>query len=242
MSFLLQVMNTGDSTTTATNNVVNTTTATATPETVEASMNVLDLAVKGGWTMIPTGIMSLIAVYLIIERLIAISKARREDANFMNNIKDFIHNGKIDAAVALCRSTQTPISRMLEKGIGRIGHSLEDINRAVENRAKLELYGLERNLSILATIAGAAPLMGLIGTVTGMVRTFFGIASSGRGVEIATLAGGVYEAMIATVAGLIVGIIAYIGYNLLVSRVEKVVYKMELRSVEFIEILQSPVK
>ena len=236
MSFLLQVMNTGDSTTT-------TNTANTVPvETTDATLNVLDLAIKGGWTMIPIGIMSLIAVYMIIERLVAIGKARREDANFMNNIKDFIHNGKIDAAIALCRSTQTPIARMLEKGIGRIGHSLADISLAIENRAKLEVYGLEKNLSILATIAGAAPLMGLIGTVTGMVQTFFGIASSGKGVEIAVLAGGVYQAMVATVGGLIVGIIAYIGYNLLVSRVEKVVYKMELRSVEFIEILQTPVK
>jgi biopolymer transport protein ExbB len=241
MSFLLQVMNTGDSTAT-TNTVVNTTTATVTPEKVDASLNVLDLAVKGGWTMIPIGIMSLVAIYIIIERLVAVGKARREDQNFMNNIKDFIHSGKIDAAVALCRSTHTPIARMLEKGVGRIGHSLADISLAVENRAKLEVYGLEKNLSILATIAGAAPLMGLIGTVTGMVQTFFGIASSGQGVKIDVLAGGVYQAMVATVGGLIVGIIAYIGYNLLVSRVEKVVYKMELRSVEFIEILQTPVK
>jgi biopolymer transport protein ExbB len=212
------------------------------PPTVEKTMNIMDLAVKGGWTMIPIGIMSLIAVYIIIERLIAISKAKKEDSNFMNNIKDFIHGGKIDAAISLCRATHTPIARMLEKGIMRIGNSLEDINIAVENRAKLEVYGLEKNLSILATIAGAAPLMGLIGTVTGMVETFFGIANSGKGVEIAVLAGGVYQAMVATVGGLIVGIIAYIGYNLLVSRVEKVVYKMELRSVEFVEILQQPVK
>lgn len=239
MGILLQITTPGDSTV---KTVVDTIAKTEPAPTVEKTMNILDLAMKGGWTMIPIGIMSLIAIYLIIERLIAIGKARREDANFMNNIKDFIINGKIDAAISLCRATNTPIARMLEKGIGRIGHPLEDINRAVENRAKLELYGLERNLSILATLAGAAPLMGLIGTVTGMVQTFFGIASSGKGVEIAVLAGGVYEAMVATVGGLIVGIIAYIGYNLLVSRVEKVVYKMELRSVEFIEILQTPVK
>jgi biopolymer transport protein ExbB len=240
MGILLQIV-TGDSTTATTTAVVDTV-AKIPPPTVEKTMNIMDLAVKGGWTMIPIGIMSLIAVYIIIERLIAISKAKKEDSNFMNNIKDFIHGGKIDAAISLCRATHTPISRMLEKGIMRIGNSLEDINIAVENRAKLEVYGLEKNLSILATIAGAAPLMGLIGTVTGMVETFFGIANSGKGVEIAVLAGGVYQAMVATVGGLIVGIIAYIGYNLLVSRVEKVVYKMELRSVEFVEILQQPVK
>jgi biopolymer transport protein ExbB len=240
MGILLQIV-TGDSTTATTTAVVDTV-AKIPPPTVEKTMNIMDLAVKGGWTMIPIGIMSLIAVYIIIERLIAISKAKKEDSNFMNNIKDFIHGGKIDAAISLCRATHTPIARMLEKGIMRIGNSLEDINIAVENRAKLEVYGLEKNLSILATIAGAAPLMGLIGTVTGMVETFFGIANSGKGVEIAVLAGGVYQAMVATVGGLIVGIIAYIGYNLLVSRVEKVVYKMELRSVEFVEILQQPVK
>lgn len=239
MGILFQITTTGDSTV---KTVVDTIAKTEPAPTVEKTMNILELAMKGGWTMIPIGIMSLIAIYLIIERLIAIGKARREDVNFMNNIKDFIINGKIDAAISLCKATNTPIARMLEKGIGRIGHPLEDINRAVENRAKLELYGLERNLSILATLAGAAPLMGLIGTVTGMVQTFFGIASSGKGVEIAVLAGGVYEAMVATVGGLVVGVIAYIGYNLLVSRVEKVVYKMELRSVEFIEILQTPVK
>ena len=218
MGILLQIV-TGDSTTATTAAVVDTV-AKIPPPTVEKTMNIMDLAVKGGWTMIPIGIMSLIAVYIIIERLIAISKAKKEDSNFMNNIKDFIHGGKIDAAISLCRATHTPIARMLEKGIMRIGNSLEDINIAVENRAKLEVYGLEKNLSILATIAGAAPLMGLIGTVTGMVETFFGIANSGKGVEIAVLAGGVYQAMVATVGGLIVGIIA----------------------VEFVEILQQPVK
>ena len=239
MGILLQITTPVD---TIVKTTVDTLAKTVTPPTGEKTMQVLDLAIKGGWTMIPIGIMSLIAVYLIIERLIAIGKARREDDNFMNHIKDFIHNGKIDAAIALCRATNTPIARMLEKGIARIGNSMEDINIAVENRAKLEVYGLEKNLSILATIAGAAPLMGLIGTVTGMVQTFFGIANSGKGVEIAVLAGGVYQAMVATVGGLIVGTIAYIGYNLLVSRVEKVIYKMELRSVEFVEILQQPVK
>ncbi len=240
MGILLQITTPGDTL----KQIVDTTAKAASnpPPPPPQTMDLIDLVVKGGWTMIPIGIMSLVAIYLIIERLIAIGKARREDRNFMNNIKDFIHNGKIDAAISLCRATDTPIARMLEKGISRIGHPLEDINRAVENRAKLELYGLERNLSILATIAGAAPLMGLIGTVTGMVRTFFGIASSGKGVEIPTLAGGVYEAMVATVGGLVVGVIAYVGYNLLVARVEKVVYKMELRSVEFVEILQQPVK
>ncbi|MEO9258233.1 MAG: MotA/TolQ/ExbB proton channel family protein, partial [Crocinitomicaceae bacterium] len=157
-------------------------------------------------------------------------------------VKDYLNDGKIDAAKSLCESTNTPVGRMLEKGVSRIGYSIDDINSAMENKAKLEMFDLEKNLSLLATIAGAGPLLGLIGTVLGMVRTFYGIANSGKGVEISVLAGGVYQAMIATVGGLIVGIIAYIGYNLFVSKVQKIVHQMELRGVEFIELLQQKVK
>lgn len=238
MSFLLQITETGDTVVETLNNV---TTAT-TPEVQQKTINILDLALKGGWAMVPIAIMSLITVYLVIERLIIIRNAAREDQNFMNSIKDFIHNGKVDAALSLCKATRTPVARMIEKGITRIGGPLEDISVAIENTGKLEVYRLERNLSILATIAGAAPMMGLIGTVMGMVTTFFGIANSGEGVVIGTLAGGVYEAMVATVSGLIVGVTAYIGYNLLVARVEKVVYLLELRSVEFLDILHEPAK
>lgn len=211
-----------------------------TPTPVPEPMSILDLAVKGGWTMIPLGILSIVTVYLIVERWLAIQKAGRDEKNFLNNISDYIQNGKLDSARALCKSTDTPIAAMIEKGISRIGQSMEDISAAVENVARLEVYRMEKNLAFLATIAGAAPMLGLIGTVTGMVGTFYNIANSPDGIEIGSLSGGVYEAMVATVAGLIVGVTAFIGYNLLVSKVQKVVYVLELRSVEFIDLLNKP--
>jgi len=194
------------------------------------------------YVMVPIMIMSIIAVYIIVERYLVVQRAKKSDDVFIAKVKDYLNDGKIDAAKSLCESTNTPVGRMLEKGVSRIGYSIDDINSAMENKAKLEMFDLEKNLSLLATIAGAGPLMGLIGTVIGMVRTFYGIANSGKGVEISVLAGGVYQAMIATVGGLIVGIIAYIGYNLFVSKVQKIVHQMELRGVEFIELLQQKVK
>ena len=209
-----------------------------TPEV--APISVFELAVKGGFTMIPLAILSVITIYLIVERWMAIRKAGKDEKNFLNNISDYIHSGKLDSARALCKSTDTPISHMIEKGISRIGQPLEDISIAVENVAKLEVHRMERNLSILATIAGAAPMLGLIGTVTGMVRTFYNIANSPDGIQIGALSGGVYEAMVATVAGLLVGVTAFIGYNLLVANVQKVIYILELRSVEFLDLLSNP--
>lgn len=203
-------------------------------------ISVLDLVVKGGFTMIPLGILSIITIYLIVERWMAIRKAGKDEKNFLNNISDYIHSGKLDSARALCKSTNTPIANMIEKGISRIGQPMEEISVAVENVAKLEVYRMEKNLSMLATIAGAAPMLGLIGTVTGMVRTFYNIANSPDGIQIGALSGGVYEAMVATVAGLIVGVTAFIGYNMLVSSVQKVVYILELRSVEFLDVLSNP--
>lgn len=236
MSFLLQttIGAAGDSTTAAT-------AAAPVQTTVQDSINLFELLVKGGWAMIPITIMSIVAIYLIVERFLVIRKAGKEDRNFMNNIRDFVINGKFDSAVALCRSHESPIARMVEKGLSRIGRPLNDISSAIENVAKLEVYKMEKSLAVLATIAGAAPMMGLIGTVTGMVRTFIGIANSSEGVVIGTLAGGIYEAMVATVSGLVVGVIAYIGYNLLVGAVEKVIYKMEVRSIEFLDLLNEPV-
>lgn len=203
-------------------------------------ISILELAMKGGLTMIPLAILSVVTVYLIVERWIAIRKAGRDEKNFLNNISDYIQSGKLDSARALCKSTDTPIANMIEKGISRIGQPMEDISVAVENVAKLEVYRMEKNLSILATIAGAAPMLGLIGTVMGMVGTFYNIANSPDGIQIGALSGGVYEAMVATVAGLIVGVTAFIGYNLLVASVQKVVYILELRSVEFLDILSNP--
>jgi len=200
----------------------------------------MDLAIKGGWIMIPLLLMSMLAIYIFVERMMTIRKAGKEDANFMNNIRDCILNGKIDAAITLCKSTDSPIARMIEKGISRIGRPLQDISASIENTGKLEVYRLERSVALLATVAGAGPMLGFLGTVLGMIKAFFNMANSDQGVVISALAGGIYEAMVTTVAGLVVGILAFVFYNLLVASIEKVVYKMEARSIEFLDLLNEP--
>jgi biopolymer transport protein ExbB len=210
--------------------------AAANPKTI----SVLDLAVKGGWIMIPLLLMSMLAIYIFVERMMTIRKAGKEDSNFMNNIRDCILNGRIDAAIGLCKSTDSPIARMIEKGISRIGRPLQDISASIENTGKLEVYRLERSVALLATVAGAGPMLGFLGTVIGMIKAFFTMANSDQGVVISALAGGIYEAMVTTVAGLVVGILAYVFYNLLVASIEKVVYKMEARSIEFLDLLNEP--
>lgn len=207
----------------------------------EKTLSILELIVNGGWyIMIPLGILSVIAIYIFIERFIAINKASKEDPHFMNQIKDFIHDGKIDAAKHLCTQTNSPFARMIEKGVKRIGKPLGDISAAVENVGKLEVYKLEESLSALATIAGAAPMIGFLGTVIGMIVVFHEMRISDSGIEIEALSGGIMQAMVTTVAGLVIGIIAYVAYNVLVSRVEKVVYKMEATTIEFMDLLQEP--
>ena len=183
---------------------------------------------------------SILAVYIIIERFLVIKKASKEDSNFMNQIKDHILDGKIDAAKALCSSNATPIAKMIEKGVSRIGKPLSDIGTAVENTGKIELNKLEKNLSTLATISGAAPMIGFLGTVIGMILVFHKMSAGGGGVDLQTLSDGIFTAMVTTVAGLVVGIIAYVGYNTLVARVEKIVFVMEARTVEFLDILHEP--
>ena len=210
-------------------------------EVVEKTLPILELIVGGGWyIMIPLGILSVIAIYIFIERFMAIAKVDKEDPNFMNQIRDHIHEGKIEAARALCQRSPGPFARMIEKGVMRIGKPLGDISTAVENVGKLEIYKLERSLSTLATIAGAAPMIGFLGTVIGMIVTFHEMKIRGAGVEIADLSGGIMQAMVTTVAGLVIGIIAYIAYNVLVAKVEKVIYKMEATTIEFIDFLQEP--
>jgi biopolymer transport protein ExbB len=206
----------------------------------EKSIQVLDLALKGGWIMIPLLIMSVLAIYIFVERMLTIRKAAKEDVNFMNNIRDCILNGKIDAAQTLCRGSSSPIARLVERGISRIGRPLTDISASIENTAKLEIYRLEKSVALLATIAGAGPMLGFLGTVVGMIKAFFNMANSDQGIVINALANGIYEAMVTTVAGLIVGIIAFVGYNLLVANIEKVIYKMEARSIEFLDLLNEP--
>jgi biopolymer transport protein ExbB len=199
-----------------------------------------ELALKGGIVMIPIGIMLVIALYITIERWLTISKSGKLDVNFMSSIKDMVLNDNIIGAKTLCGRTDTPIARMLEKGISRIGNPLKNIEVAVENVGKLEVYKLEKGMPWLATIAGAAPMLGFLGTVTGMISTFGSIARAGDQLNASALSGGIYEAMVTTVAGLVVGIFAFLAYNLLTAGIEKVVYKMEATSVEFLDILQTP--
>ncbi|MDR4987247.1 MAG: MotA/TolQ/ExbB proton channel family protein [Bacteroidales bacterium] len=204
------------------------------------TLSIWNLMLKGGIVMIPLAILSVVAIYIFIERYFAISRASGEETNFMNNIRDFIHNGRIDSAKSLCRNNQSPISRMIAKGIVRIGRPLTDINAAIENVGKLEIAQLEKNIAVLATVAGAAPMLGFLGTVIGMVRAFYNMSMAGPNIDISLLAGGIYEAMITTITGLTVGIIAYICYNILVARIEKVVFMLEARATEFMDLLHEP--
>jgi len=213
-----------------------------TQETGQLKMPFIELAIKGGWIMIPIFLLSLIAVYIFFERLFAIRKTTRLDPSFMDRIRDYIHEGKIDSALKLCQSTNKPVSRMIEKGINRLGRPLQDVNTAVENVGNLEVASLEKGLSLLATSAGAAPMLGFLGTVTGMVRAFYDMANAGNNIDIQLLSSGIYQAMITTVAGLIVGIIAYLAYNFLVTRINKVVNMLESSTMEFMDLLNEPAK
>lgn len=198
------------------------------------------MMLKGGWIMIPLVIMSIIAIYLFIERFLTIRKASKEESNFMNNIRDFVHNGRLDSAMALCKNNESPLARMIEKGLIRIGKPLGDINAAIENVGRLEVSRLEKGIALIATIAGAAPMIGFLGTVTGMVRAFYDMSKAGNKIDIQLLSSGIYEAMVTTIAGLIVGITAYICYNILVARIENVVFQLEARATEFMDLLNEP--
>ncbi len=205
------------------------------------SLSFIDLALKGGWIMVPIGILSIIAVYIFVERYFAIKAAAKEDKNFMNSIKDYISGGKVDAAINLCQLDKSPVAAMVEKGISRLGRSLSDVNTAVENAGKQEIAKLERGLPTLATIAGGAPMIGFLGTVMGMIEAFYNMSNAGNNIDVSLLSSGIYTAMVTTVAGLIVGIIAYFAYNLLVARVEKVINILEARTTEFMDLLNEPV-
>jgi biopolymer transport protein ExbB len=208
----------------------------------EITLPILDLVIKGGWIMGIIGILSIIAFYIFFERYFVIGRAARQDKNFMNNMRNFIHEGKLESARALCVTNNSPIGRMIDKGLSRIGKPLNDINAAIETVGKLEVSRLEKNVAGLATIAGAAPMLGFLGTVIGMIRAFYDMSMAGNNINIELLSRGIYQAMITTVGGLIVGIIAYIFYNILVARVEKVVYKLELTASEFMDVLHEPAK
>lgn len=209
-------------------------------ESPNEAISVWELAKEGGLMMIPIVLSSFIAIYIFVERVLTINKANKSPDAFISKIKELVLRGDISGAKLLCTQFDSPIARMIEKGVSRIGSPLKNIEASIENLAKIELFKLEKNLSILATISGAAPMMGFLGTVIGMVQAFIAIAQEEGSVSPKLLSSGIYTAMVTTVAGLIVGIIAYLGYNYLVTRVSKVVHKMEYSSVEFIDLLQEP--
>jgi len=211
----------------------------------EKTLSVMELILNGGTgSIVIISVLFVllgVALYIYFERLFAIKAASKIDANFMNQIKDHITNNKVDSAMSLCKMTDSPVARLTEKGIARIGKPLDDINTAIENAGTLEVYKLEKNVSVLATVAGAAPMIGFLGTVIGMILAFHEMASSGGQAEMGLLANGIYTAMTTTVAGLIVGIIAYIGYNHLVNITNKVVHSIEAHAVDFLDLLNEPV-
>jgi biopolymer transport protein ExbB len=216
--------------------------STANAATVtESSMSLLDLIMKGGWVMVPIVIMSVLAVYLMIERFITISRASKVDNGFMANVKTMLLEGKSDAALSMCRSNNSPIARLLEKGIKRLGKPIKEIESAVENTGKLEIYKLEKNLAYLGIIAGIAPMFGFIGTISGVIRIFYNISLADN-VSISLIAGGLYEKMITSAAGLLVGIIAHIGFHYLNAMIDRVSFQLESTTVEFIDLIQEPTK
>ncbi len=207
----------------------------------EESINLWTMAQYGGWIMIVLALLLAWAVYIFIERMVVLKNATKEDRSFMDRIRDYIHEGKMDSALNLCKQTDTPSAHMIEKGITRIGRPMQDVQVAVENVGNLEVGKLEKGLVIMATIAGGAPMLGFLGTVLGMIRTFYNMAQTSGGViEMASLSTGMYEAMVTTVGGLIVGILAMFAYNMLVARIDRVVRLLEARTMEFMDLLNEP--
>tara|TARA_B100000900_G_scaffold239762_1_gene203794 strand:+ start:149 stop:865 length:717 start_codon:yes stop_codon:yes gene_type:complete len=211
---------------------------------VEETLSIISLMTSGGIgaqiIMSFMVMLSFLMIYIFVNRMSALKRANAIDSEFMSDIKDYISSGKLDSAIELCKRSNSPISRMIEKGISRIGKPLQDISASIENQGKLEIQRLEKNLPYLATIAGGAPMLGFLGTVIGMILAFKEMANAGGGVQVDMLAEGIYVAMTTTVAGLVVGIFAYFGYNFLVMRVESVIYKMEVSSTEFLDLLNEP--
>ena len=202
----------------------------------------IDLAVKGGWIMVVLAIILVFCVYLFIERYLTLGRALKDDTSFMNSIREYILSGNLNSARTLAKNNSTPISRMIDKGLSRLGRPLNDIQTAIENSGQLEVSRLERNLWLIATFAGLGPMIGFLGTVTGMIRSFFDMSNAGNNINITLLSGGIYEALVTTVAGLIVGIVALFFYNLLVAKVDKVVFLLEVKTTEFMDLLNEPSK
>lgn len=206
------------------------------------SISVWDLTLKGGWLMIPLALLAVISIYIFFERVFAIGSASKQDKDFMATIKDLVHNGRIDEARALCEGINKPHARMIEKGLSRIGRPMNDVLVAIENVGNIEIAKLEKGFAWLATTAAGAPMIGFLGTVTGMVQAFYALASAGQNSNVSILANGIYEALVTTVAGLVVGIIALFAYNYLTARVNKVMNRLENSTMEFMDLLNEPAK
>tara|TARA_B100001059_G_scaffold151348_1_gene151219 strand:- start:288 stop:986 length:699 start_codon:yes stop_codon:yes gene_type:complete len=211
------------------------------PIVEEKTLSIMELISSGGLggniIMGTLALLSIYAIYILIERFSTIKKASVEDESFLKSIRNFVEQKDIQAAKTLCKNTDNPVSRMIEKGIDRIDKPMTDISAAIENQGKLEVYKMENNLANLATIAGAAPMIGFLGTVIGMIVAFHEMASAGGNIDVEMLSKGIYTAMVTTVGGLIVGIIAYIAYNFLVSKIDKVIFQLEARTTEFLDLL-----
>lgn len=210
------------------------------PEAEEIKLSLWELAKEGGWIMLVLAILSVIAIYIFVERFITINRASKKDDEFMNSIRNYMIEGKLDEARQLCKQKGNPISRMIEKGISRIGKPLNDIQTAIENVGNLEVSKLEKGVALIGMISGAAPMLGFLGTVTGMIRAFYDMSMAGNNIDIELLSAGIYEAMVTTVGGLIVGIIAFILYNILVSKIDNIVNLLESKSIEFMDVLNEP--
>lgn len=215
---------------------------TFTDSAADEAINLIELLMKGGVVMIVLMLLSFMTVYLLVQKLIILSQAAKTSPAFMDQIRTLVLNGDISGAKMLCQRENTPTARMIEKGLSRLGTPLKNIEAAIENVGRIEIYRLEKNLPLLATISGAAPMIGFLGTVTGMIKAFMRIAELKSQVTPGDLSTGIYEAMITTAAGLVVGIVAYLAYNYLVTKVQKVIHEMEYTSIHFIDLLQEPTK
>ncbi len=211
-------------------------------EEIAETISLLELIFNGGFMMIPIFLLWVLGIYVFVERMLNIKKASQTPLDFKDRIRQLVTSSDIQGARLMCVQTDTPVARMIERGVAKIGSSLKNIEVSIENLGKIEIYKLEKNLNLLATIAGAAPMIGFLGTVVGMIQAFMAVAQEEGAVSPKLLSGGIYEALITTAAGLVVGILAYLGYNFLVARVSKVIHTMEYNAIEFVELLQEPQK
>lgn len=209
--------------------------------TAPKELHFIDLLFAGGWVMIPLALLAFLGLVIFIERYLTIRKSSKDESNLMFQIKQNIHEGRLESAIALCKNTQSPLARMLEKGLKRIGRPIKDIEGAIENTGKLEVSKLEKNIGILGIIAGIAPMLGFVGTIIGVITIFHDVSIKGA-IEIGTISGGLYTKMITSATGLIIGIIAYVLYHILNMMVEKIILKMETDAIDFIDLLEEPAK